>query len=145
MLFGLSDIAFSVQGIFISRAAKSGIRDEKKKLLTYLFLFYFMIVSLNSAIVPIKDSLVLPWGKSFRSTIMLTSPISSMIGQILISSGTAKYGPSKMLTYLMYALTVLLLCTALSSVLSELLEVFFTVLLTIYVSVSTIATISVFW
>eukprot|EP01041_Mallomonas_annulata_P001686 gene1686-3259_t len=131
---------------FGKKNASSTDRAEKKRILMiYLFITYFFLLSLNSTIVPIKDSLTLAWGKSVKSTIMLTTPISSMLGQILLASGTAKFGPVKTLAYMMYLSAFLFICTAGSVYLSKEVEMFFTIAMTVFLSVSTIGTISLFW
>lgn len=124
----------------------SSVKMTSSKNSTFLlFAIYFLVVFINSALIPIKDSLMLPYGKGVRSAIMLMSPISSMISQVVVAWAASKYGPGKVLSMMTTLSALLVLLTVFSSHFFPKYIFVISVTLNVYTSIHTIMSVSLFW
>jgi len=119
--------------------------SERKILRTNLFFTYFMITIINSMSTPIKDSLILPWGKSLQSGIMVLTPFLSILSQFVVATGSSNYGPDKLLIMILCSAASIFVASVVAMLLFRSFEIYFVFILSLFISVFVNISASLFW
>ena len=119
--------------------------ELRTKQLTNLFITNFLVTYITSTSLPIRESLILPWGKSLQSGIMMATPILSFLAQFVVASASSTMGPAKVLIIILNIMSVILLGVATSLLFSTVFEIYIVVLYSLFASTFLNITTSLFW
>ena len=94
---------------YLARGPASESNSKRNRLVTILFSTHFLIKLIQAMLVPIKNSLLFPFGTSLQAGIMVSAPFITIVAQFLIAASSTRFGPGNTLIAFFYLSTTIMI------------------------------------